>query len=50
MKKNSGKLKFGADVPYTFRVHQKKIPITLGTAKIHNDGFGAKLIKNLLYK
>ena len=44
LEKISMKLKFGRDVPYTFRIHQKKkkkIPThsTLGMAKIHNNGF-----------
>ena len=43
LEKISRKLKFGIDVPYTFRIHQKKVPThsTLGTAKIHNGGFTA---------
>ena len=43
LEKISRKLKFGIDVPYTFRIHQKKVPThsTLRTAKIHNGGFTA---------
>ena len=43
LEKISRKLKFGIDVPYTFRIHQKKIPThsILGKAKIHNGGFTA---------
>ena len=43
LEKISKKLKFGIDVPYAFRIHQRKIPThsNLGTTKIHNGGFTA---------
>ena len=38
LEKISRKLKFGIDVPYTFRIPTQN---TMGTTKIHNDGFTA---------
>ena len=43
LEKISRKLRFGTNVPYTFRINLKKIPAhsTLGTTKIHNSWFTA---------